>query len=579
MKRLIKYITGIIAVGTLSIALISCGKDNGGVTGTGSEENEISTPTIESVSPEEGTIGTELTITGTGFASGITVTIGEIDASTIEVESSTKMYVDVPSGIAGNTPLRVEVNNPDGGTAAMDDAFTAIDPILSYVNSATKPSGNIGSTVIIEGRAFGDEQGDGEVLFSDGSGGTLQALIASQDDWTDEFIVTTVPDGAEDGPVYVTTAIGSSDSLQFKVTDAATFSPSTINWTVTTSLPEGISGHQAVYTQIDDASGVTQRFVHITGGRDTSAIASDQTLYGQINQDGTISSWNITAALPDSIGFHTSISATPFNSKVSGKGYLYTLGGVNNTGEPVDAVYTGSLNEDGSVSSWSGNRTLPEPLHSLGAVIFRSSLYISGGATSGNAPVAKVYKSEIDSLGNLGPWEELASLPSGRAYHGFLNFGAFLYAVGGETTSEDPDDGNISDNDSKLTEVAYARIDMRSGDITSTGWTINANEMGKNRSKHSTLVAGGNIFVSSGLYSAADQGSSENVYAQINSDGTVGEFNGATGDNTLKSEGGNNLFNQAAISYIDGDGVAHVMILGGDDVNNPGNKQREVLFY
>jgi hypothetical protein len=85
--------------------------------------------------------------------------------------------------------------------------------------------------------------------------------------------------------------------------------------------------------------------------------------------------------------------------------------------------------------------------------------------------------------------------------------------------------------------------------------------------------------VSSGFYSAADQGSSENTYASINSDGTVGEFNGATGSNTLQSEGDTNLFNQAHISYVDNDGSAHVMIIGGDDVNDPGNKQGDVLYY
>ncbi len=59
----------------------------------------------------------------------------------------------------------------------------------------------------------------------------------------------------------------------------------------------------------------------------------------------------------------------------------------------------------------------------------------------------------------------------------------------------------------------------------------------------------------------------------------MGEFKGATGDNTLRSVGGVNLFNQAAVSYVDGAGVAHVMILGGDDVNNPGAKVANVIFY
>jgi hypothetical protein len=110
-------------------------------------------------------------------------------------------------------------------------------------------------------------------------------------------------------------------------------------------------------------------------------------------------------------------------------------------------------------------------------------------------------------------------------------------------------------------------------------WTVNGASLGKVRSKHSALAAGGNMFVSAGLYAAATTGSSENTYAQINSDGTVGSFSGATGSNTLQSIGAGNLFNHAAIAYVDGSGVAHVMVLGGDSVNDPGTRSAGVFYY
>ncbi len=103
--------------------------------------------------------------------------------------------------------------------------------------------------------------------------------------------------------------------------------------------------------------------------------------------------------------------------------------------------------------------------------------------------------------------------------------------------------------------------------------------MQKSRSKHVSLAAGGSLFVSSGLYAAAATGSSENSFATINSDGTIGSFGGATGSNTLQSVGGVNLFNTRGIAYVDASGVAHVMILGGDDVSNPGTKSAKVIFY
>lgn len=536
-------------------------------------------PVVESVTPSEGSVGTEINILGSNFEEGVSVSIGGIEATTIDVVSSTSIFVIVPEGVQGNMPLSITVQKPNGADGTLEDAYTAIDPILAYVNSATKPSGNIGSTVIIEGKAFGDLQGSGKVLFSDGAGGTIEAEILNEDDWTETFIVTTVPNGTMDGPVVVQTAIGTSNELPFKVTSNATFSPSSIQWTLTTPLPAAVSGHDAKYVPIDDSAGDAQQFVYVSGGKNSAAATLNQVVYGQINADGTISNWNAAAILPEARAFHASIAATPYNSKVGGAGYLYVIGGTNNNGEAVNTVSLAALNNDGSLGGWSSTTALPQPLHSMGAVIFRNTIYISGGATTGNEPVRKVYKSVIDESGELGAWQELSSLPSARAYHGFISFGAYLYAVGGDAGTVAPDNGDAKSNDSKLGEVLYAKIDLRSGNLTQEGWVLNESSLQKSRSKHTALAVGGNLFVSSGLYSGAAQGSSENIFAQIFSDGTVGSFGGATGSNTLLSQGGSNLFNQAGISYIDADGVAHVLILGGDDVVNPGAKKANVLFY
>jgi hypothetical protein len=538
----------------------------------------VNNPTITSVAPNEGTVGTELAIIGTGFTEGASVLVGTITSAKVEITTDT-VYALVPAGIPANTPLSVTVRNADGGEVTIQSAFTAVSPVLSFVNSATKPSGSIGSTVILEGKAFGDLQGEGQVLFSDGTGGTITATIANPEDWTNTFIITTVPQGAADGPVVIKTAIGSSNSLPFTIASSAAFSPSAISWKLATSLPVAVSGHSAVSASIDDASNTTHQFVYVTGGRNSSSEAVNQVLVGEIGNDGNISTWSATTSLPEARSFHAQITATPFNSKVKGSGYLYVIGGTDASGAPVSTISLAPLNNDGTVSGWHTTTPLPQPLHSLGAVIFRGSIYIAGGATTGNAPVAKVYKANIDTLGQLSAWQELASLPSARAYHGFVSFGGVLYTVGGETGAVEPDNGNYQSNDTKLAQIDYAKINIRTGNLTEQGWATNANSMQKARSKHTAVVAGGNIFVSSGLYSGAGNGSSENIYAQINADGTVESFAGATGSNTIKSAGGNNLFNLAGVSYIDANGVAHVMVIGGDDLNKVGDKQAEAIYY
>ena len=534
-------------------------------------------PTIVSVTPNEGSIGTELTITGTNFQSNATVTVGTKASTMVEVASPTTIYAKVPSGIPGNTLLAVKVKNPGGGEATLNNAFKAIEPILSFVNSATKPSGNVGSTVIFEGKAFGDIQGLGEVLFSDGAGGTISADILSNDDWTDEFIVTTVPNGANDGPVKVKTEIGFSNEIDFKVTEAATFSPSTINWTLTTALPVAVSGHSALAVSVDDSQGISKQYVYVKGGRDGNADALNQAVFSLINADGTITAWNNAVNMTSAISFHASVAATPFNSKVSGSGFIYVIGGINSSGATVADVSIATLNNDGTLQSWAAAKPLPQALHSVGAVIFRSTIYVAGGSLNDNTPVTIVYKAKIAENGELGEWESLPALPAAVTYHGFVTFGGYLYVVGGETAVATPDAGTQV---TATQQVLYSRINLRTGDINN--WTVNPSALGKERSKHTALVLGGNLFVSSGLYSGLTggvPGSSENVYANINSDGTVGSFGGATGSNTLFSAGGSNLFNQSGISYIDADGVAHVMIIGGAKVGTPATKLANVLFY
>ena len=447
------------------------------------------------------------------------------------------------------------------------------------VSSGTKPSGNSASTVIVEGSAFGDAQGPGQILFSDGAGGTVAAAIASTDDWTDTFILTTVPTGAATGPVLVETGTGQSGSLPFTLTQNATFSPSTIAWTETQALPVAMSGHSATYAPIDNASGAAVERVYVVGGSGNDSIPMTSVYYSTIQSGGSVGSWATGTALATRVAHHTTVAATPFNSKVPGSGYLYVLGGIEaKGGQPVNSISRIPLNQDGTTGAAQAAGTLPAPLHSFGAVVFRSTIYIAGGATTDDAPLANVYRAVIDTLGNIGTWEALASLPEARAYHQFVGFGGFLYAVGGDTGAVPVDDANFQQNSTKLSTVALARIDLRSG-LLPKGWAVSGSTMQKSRTKHVALAAGGSLFVSSGLYSAAGVGSSENSFATINSDGTLGSFGGATGSNTLESVGGVNLFGTRGIAYVDANGVAHVMILAGDDVSSPGSKSAKVIFY
>jgi hypothetical protein len=429
--------------------------------------------------------------------------------------------------------------------------------------------------VALEGAHFGALQDTSKVLFSNGAGGSIAATIANPADWTDNLIVTTVPAGTGTGPIRVKTSAGISDSLTFTVTQSATFSPSTISWSSTTSLPVGLSGHAAVFASVPGPA--TTNVVYVLGGADSTNLPRNKVLFANVQANGQLGPWTPTASLPGAVAFAAAVAATPFNSRISGPGYLFVLGGSTDaSGTPTTAVYRGTLNADGSVAAWSAAGNLPIALHSAGAALFNGDIYIAGGATTGNTAVANVYRSRIDSNGALGAWQSLAALPTPRSYHGFLSFGEYLYSFGGETSAVGPNDS--TNTGTMLSEVDYAKVDLHTGALNPPSWTMGAS-LKKAVSKHTAAQGGGNVLITGGIYNGASSGSTEESYAQLNSDGSVGAFNGATGSHTIVSAGGKDLFNHAAISYVDGLGVAHIMVIGGDDVNAPGKKRAEVWFY
>jgi hypothetical protein len=449
-------------------------------------------------------------------------------------------------------------------------------PVLADINGATQPSGPTGSTVVLDGQNFGATQGSATVLFSNGAGGTVPAFIASPADWSNTFIVTTVPASAATGPVVVTTALGTSNSITFTLTQNAAFNPSTIMWTATNALPTGLSGHAAAFAELHGTT--TTRAVYVIGGGDNSNAPVTSVYLATVGGSGTLSSWSPTAVLPKALAFSGAAVATPANSRATAPGYLYVIGGATDAGgQPSTTVYLGTLAADGTVSSWVETTALPVPLHSTGAVIFHGDLYVAGGSTDGNAPASAVYRSRIDTSGALGAWQNEAELPFARAHAGLGVFGGYLVTFGGDSGAVAPNTGSLSA--SAIADVASARIDLRTGDLTSAGWTTNVNKLKKDVTKHTAVVAGGDVLVTAGLYNGASTGSTEETYAQFNSDGTVGSFNGATGSNTISSIGGGNLFNHAALGYTDGNGALHVLVVGGDDVNTPGTKHGGVFFY
>ena len=81
-------------------------------------------PTISGISPTTGPIGggTVVTITGTNFQNGATVTFAGVAATSATVNSSTRIAATTPAHAAGT--VAVNVTNPDAQSATLPGAFT-----------------------------------------------------------------------------------------------------------------------------------------------------------------------------------------------------------------------------------------------------------------------------------------------------------------------------------------------------------------------------------------------------------------------------------------------------------------------
>lgn len=555
-----------------ALAALGCGDDDGTGPLSGLQ------PDVVAVSPDTGNVGTLVEISGADFESGAGVAFGEFLSTAVQFVDGSTLLAHAPEGLVTDAVYDVTVVNPGGKSDVLADAYKAVAPVLQVVNGVSKPSGNTGSTVILEGKAFGDLVSFGQVFFTDGTGNPVQAAVALENNWTNEFIVTTVPAAAETGPVWIETPTGASDSIEFRLTQSANFSPSLIEWSATTALPEAVQGPGAVYLPIETGPAPGQ-LVYVTGGADGALSPRTAVRYSEIDATGQFSAWTDGQSLPAARAFHGAALATPFNALVDTlqAGQLYVIGGIDDTGAPTTTVYHSSVELDRTNPTWNEVTPLPAPLHSMGAVVFRSWLYVAGGAGAGNAPSDAVYRARIEEDGSLGTWEAQQSLPTPVAYAPLAQSAGVLYVAGGETAAVAPGDATLTGTRSST--IVYTQLDLRTGELPDAPWTVNASTLIKDRSAHTAVAAGGWMLVSGGLYNGSSSSSTEHSYATINSNGSLSSFSGATGSQTIAAAGGVPFFHHAALQYVDATGEAHIVVIGGNNVNDPSTPVAEVYIY
>jgi large repetitive protein len=137
-------------------------------------------PTVSSLSQTSGPLagGTLVTITGTGFTSGSTVSFGGTAGTSVTYVSDTQIRVTSPARLAGGT-VDVTVATT-GGISATSSAdrftYTGAPPTITGISPASGPPAG-GTLVTITGTGFTDAS---TVLFGDTDGTSVTYLSATQ---------------------------------------------------------------------------------------------------------------------------------------------------------------------------------------------------------------------------------------------------------------------------------------------------------------------------------------------------------------------------------------------------------------
>ena len=160
--NLITATTPANVVGAVSVLVSGPSGSVGGL--TSGYTYELAWPRVTSLSPSTGALtgGTTLTINGTGFAPGATVTIGGQSVATVSAISPTQIVVSTPPAGAG--PATILVTNNGGAISGLAGAFSysanpqphAPSPSavsITGVTPATGPSAG-GTAITISGTGF-----------------------------------------------------------------------------------------------------------------------------------------------------------------------------------------------------------------------------------------------------------------------------------------------------------------------------------------------------------------------------------------------------------------------------------------
>ncbi len=205
-------------------------------------------------------------------------------------------------------------------------------------------------------------------------------------------------------------------------------------WQNTTSFTTGRLCHSSV---------VYNGYLYIIQGFYASAAAPlTDVQFAKFNPDGSLGAWQST----------TTFSPARWGLKsIAYNGHLYSMGGSNWNGSyyTLSDVKYASTNADGTLNSWQDAAPLIQSLDGPSLVAYNGFLIVAGGGHTPVGGMSDVTYSMIGANGSLGPWHNTTPLNSPRSAFGSVEYGGYLYVIGGQDNF-----GHALD------DVQYAKINI-----------------------------------------------------------------------------------------------------------------------
>ena len=244
-------------------------------------------------------------------------------------------------------------------------------------------------------------------------------------------------------------------------------------------------------------------FVYVIGGLNESDVYQNAVYYNKPNSAGEFtSSWSTTSSLND---VRANIQAVYYNN------YIYVIGGGNGS-SAYDTVEYARVYPDGTLGAWTKDvvNVLPQSLDQGGVAISKGYLYYLGGVTGGGSVRQELYFTSINSNGSINSWQTAADFGAPTKGMSLHIANDYMYSVGGQNGTN------------TFSSVYYTKLDstLTYPSDRVEGWSSTpSNIQDETGTSQKRSVHGGIIYANSKLYVIGGQsGGNANKATVFNAD-------------------------------------------------------------